>query len=483
MKEKTIIYQKAVAGRKGYNLPEPKKSAKEILAVIPEKFRRSVDAALPEISENEVVRHFVGLSVKNHHIDKGFYPLGSCTMKYNPKVNDVAASLPGFLYQHPLAPCHTAAGCLEIIWETMQYLEEISGLPGVSLQPVAGAHGEFTGLLIMRAYHHSRGQKRDKIIIPDSAHGTNPASVSALGWTAVQVKSNEKGVIAPDAIAAVMADDVAGIMMTNPNTLGLFESNVSEIVEVVHDRGGLIYLDGANLNANLGIFRPGDVGFDIMHFNLHKTFSTPHGGGGPGAGGVAVTGELEKFLPLPVLEKKDDGTLFFNYNHPQSIGRVHAFYGNFLNIVRAYAYLKALGGKGLRRVSENAVINANYLKTLVEEYYELPYKAHCMHEFVVSGNWQKKRGVKTLDISKRLLDFGVHPPTNYFPLIVPEALMIEPTETESRETLDAFAAFMKQIDTESKENPEIVTSAPHNTPVRRLDEIKAARELDVCYQE
>ncbi len=483
MKEKTIIYEKAVAGRKGYNLPEPKKSAKEILAVIPEKFHRLVDAALPEISENEVVRHFVGLSVKNHHIDKGFYPLGSCTMKYNPKVNDVAASLPGFLYHHPLAPCQTAAGCLEIIWETMQYLGEISGLPGVSLQPVAGAHGEFTGLLIMRAYHHSRGQKRDKIIIPDSAHGTNPASVSSLGWTAVQVKSNEKGVISPDTVAAVMADDVAGIMMTNPNTLGLFESNVAEIVEVVHKRGGLVYLDGANLNANLGIFRPGDVGFDIMHFNLHKTFSTPHGGGGPGAGGVAVNGELEKFLPLPVLEKKDDGTLFFNYNRPQSIGRVHAFYGNFLNIVRAYAYLKALGGKGLRRVSENAVINANYLKTLVQEYYELPYKAHCMHEFVISGNRQKKRGVKTLDISKRLLDFGVHPPTNYFPLIVPEALMIEPTETESRETLDAFAAFMKQIDTESKENPEIVTSAPHNTPVRRLDEIKAARELDVCYQE
>ena len=483
MEEKTLIYEKSVSGRKGYNLPETEKSEPEILAAIPDKFRRKTAAALPEISESEVMRHFIGLSVKNHHIDKGFYPLGSCTMKYNPKVNDVAASLPAFTRHHPLAPCDSAKGNLELIWRTARYLGEVAGLPGVSLQPVAGAHGEFTGLLIMRAYHKEKGNRRHKIIIPDSAHGTNPASVSSLGWTAVQVKSNDQGIISPEAVAEVMDDEVAGMMMTNPNTLGLFESNVAEIVKVVHDGGGLMYVDGANLNAHMGIFRPGEVGFDIMHFNLHKTFSTPHGGGGPGGGGVAVTKELEKYLPFPVLEKDSDGELNFNYDRPHSIGRVHAYYGNFLNIVRAYAYLVALGGKGLRRASENAVINANYLKEFLQEDYELPYKAHCMHEFVISGNRQKKRGVKTLDISKRLLDFGVHSPTNYFPLIVPEAMMIEPTETETRETLERFAAVMKQIDTESKENPETVTSAPHHTPVRRLDEIKAARGLDVAFSD
>ena len=476
-----MIYEKSERGRKGYSLPRTEKEERDILAAIPEKYRRSADAELPEVPENEVMRHFVGLSVKNHHIDKGFYPLGSCTMKYNPKVNDVAAGQPSFLRQHPLAPCATAEGSLKVIWETARYLGEVAGLPGVSLQPVAGAHGEFTGLLIMRAYHEFNGQKRNKIIIPDSAHGTNPASVSSLGWTSIQVKSDEKGIISPEAVAAVMNDDVAGIMMTNPNTLGLFESNVAEIVKIVHDGGGLVYIDGANLNAHMGIFRPGDVGCDIMHFNLHKTFSTPHGGGGPGAGGVAVTAELEKFLPFPVLEKDAEGRLNFNYDRPHSIGRVHSFYGNFANIVRCYAYLRVLGGKGLLRVSQNAVINANYLKSFLVEDYDLPYTSHCMHEFVISGNRQKKRGVKTLDISKRLLDFGVHPPTNYFPLIVPEAMMIEPTETESRETLERFAGIMKQIDAESQDSPEIVTSAPHDTPVRRLDEISAARELDVNF--
>jgi len=476
-----LIYEKSKPGRIGYTLPETVKNENDILASIPEKFRRQADAELPEVPENEVMRHFVGLSVKNHHIDRGFYPLGSCTMKYNPKVNDVAASLPSFQRQHPLVPCKMAGGSMRIIWDTARYLGEVAGLPGVSLQPVAGAHGEFTGLLIMRAYHKFKGQKRNKIIIPDSAHGTNPASVSSLGWTAVQVKSSEQGIISPEAVAEVMSDDVAGIMMTNPNTLGLFESNVADIVKIVHDGGGLVYIDGANLNAHMGIFRPGDVGCDIMHFNLHKTFSTPHGGGGPGAGGVAVTEELEKFLPFPVLEKDAEGELNFNYDRPNSIGRVHSFYGNFAIIVRCYAYLRMLGGKGLLRVSQNAVINANYLKSFLVEDYELPYRAHCMHEFVISGNRQKKRGVKTLDISKRLLDFGVHPPTNYFPLIVPEAMMIEPTETESLETLERFAAIMKQIDSESKDNPEIITSAPHNTPIRRLDEVTAARELDVNY--
>ncbi|MDH4157973.1 MAG: aminomethyl-transferring glycine dehydrogenase subunit GcvPB [candidate division Zixibacteria bacterium] len=482
MDEPLLIYEKSVAGRRGCTLPVTTRDDVEILAAIPEKYRRRADAGLPEVTEGEAMRHFIGLSVKNHHIDKGFYPLGSCTMKYNPKLNDVAASLPDFTEHHPLAPCSSAQGILQLMWELSAFLSEISGFPSISLQPVAGAHGEFAGLLIMRAFHLSRNEARTKVIIPDSAHGTNPASVASVGFSAVQVKSNDMGVIAPEAVAAVMDDNVAGIMMTNPNTLGIFETHVKQIADIVHARGGLLYMDGANLNANMGIFRPADVGFDVMHFNLHKTLSTPHGGGGPGAGAVGVTRELDKFLPRPVLEKDADGKLFFNYDRPDSIGRLHSFYGNFANLVRAYAYVRTLGGAGLRRVSENAVINANYLKALLCDDYDLPYKTHCMHEFVISGSRQKKYGVKTLDISKRLLDFGVHPPTNYFPLIVPEAMMIEPTETESKETLDQFAMIMKQIAREAEENPEVVTSAPHNTPVRRLDEVSAARNLDVRYE-
>jgi len=477
-----LIYEKSAAGRKGYTLPSTGKSEAEILAMIPAKFRRTTDAALPEVSEGEVMRHFVGLSVKNHHIDKGFYPLGSCTMKYNPKLNDKAAAFPDFQEHHPLAPCSSAPGILQLMWELQQFLAEISGFPAISLQPVAGAQGEFCGLLIMRKYHLDRGKPRTKVIIPDSSHGTNPASVAAVGFSTIEVKSNEQGIISPEAVQAVMTDDVAGVMMTNPNTLGLFERNIVEIAEVVHKAGGLMYMDGANLNATMGIFRPGETGFDIMHFNLHKTFSTPHGGGGPGAGAVGVTAELEKYLPLPTLTKDNHGKLFFDYDRPHSIGRLHSFNGNFANMVRAYAYIKTMGGEGLKLASENAVINANYLKQILREDYDLPYGAHCMHEFVISGSRQKKLGVKTLDISKRLLDFGMHAPTNYFPLIVPEAMMIEPTETESRETLDEFAAVMKQIAREAETNPEIVTSAPHVTPVRRLDESTAARTLDVNFQ-
>ena len=477
-----MIYEKSASGRKGYTLPETRHSNQDILDRIPEKYRRSSDAPLPEVTEGETLRHFVGLSVKNHHIDKGFYPLGSCTMKYNPKLNETAAAFEGFRSHHPLAPCSSAPGSLRLMWSLSRLLAEISGFPSISLQPVAGAHGEFAGLLIIRAYHLSRGAKRARILIPDSAHGTNPASVASVGFTTVQIQSNEQGVISPEAVKAVMDETVAGIMMTNPNTLGLFETHVKEIADIVHARGGLMYLDGANLNAHLGIFRPGDTGFDIMHFNLHKTFSTPHGGGGPGAGAIGVTGELDKFLPLPVLEKDAHGDLYFNYDRPHSIGRLHTFYGNFANLVRAYAYITNLGGDGLRRVSEDAVLNANYLKELLRNDFELPYDAPCMHEFVISGSRQKKLGVKTFDISKRLLDFGVHSPTNYFPLIVPEAMMIEPTETESKETLDYFASVLQQIAREAKENPEIVTTAPHNTPVRRLDEVSAARNLDVCFQ-
>ena len=477
-----LIYEKSQAGRQGYTLPATRHSEADILKAIPERFRRTYDAALPEVAEPEVVRHFVNLSTKNHHIDKGFYPLGSCTMKYNPKVNDVAASLRGFQTHHPLAPCSRSEGSLQLMWELIGFLREVSGFPAISLQPVAGAHGEFTGLLIMRAFHLDKGNKRHKILIPDSAHGTNPASVTSIGYTTVEVKSNERGVISPEAVAAALDDEVAGMMMTNPNTLGLFESNIEEIARVVHKAGGLLYMDGANLNANMGIFRPGDVGFDIMHFNLHKTFSTPHGGGGPGAGAVGVTTALEKFLPFPVLEKADDGKLYFNYNRPKSIGRMHSFYGNFANMVRAYAYIRTLGGKGLREASEVAVLNANYLKELVKKDFDLPHDRHCMHEFVLSGDRQKKLGVKTSDISKRLLDFGVHAPTNYFPLIVHEALMIEPTETETVETLEEFAKVMIQIAREAETDPGIVTSAPHNTPVRRLDETLAVRNLDINYQ-
>lgn len=484
MSNQNLIYEKSAAGRKGYTLPALDKDEKDILDAIPMKYLRVTPAPLPEVSEGGVMRHFVGLSVLNHHIDKGFYPLGSCTMKYNPKVNDKAAAMEGFSSHHPLAPCSSAPGILQLMYDLEKHLCEISGFDALSLQPVAGAHGEFAGLLIMRAYHLKNGDpKRTKIIIPDSAHGTNPASVTSVGYTTIEVKSNDKGVIPPEAVAEVMSDEVAGMMMTNPNTLGIFETHIKEIADIVHKGGGLMYMDGANLNANMGIFRPGEVGFDIMHYNLHKTFSTPHGGGGPGAGAVGVTAKLEKFLPFPVLEKDEEGKLFFNYDRPDSIGRLHSFYGNFANIVRAYTYILSLGGDGIKRVSQNAVLNANYLKELLRDDYLLPYDVTCMHEFVISGNNQKKVGVKTLDISKRLLDFGVHSPTNYFPLIVPEAMMIEPTETESKETLDKFAEIMKQIAREAEEKPDMVKTAPHNTPVRRLDEVYAARNKDVYFKE
>lgn len=478
-----LIYEKSVPGRTGYTLPELSIKERDLLATIPEKFLRQSEAALPEVTEGEAMRHFVALSIKNHHIDQGFYPLGSCTMKYNPKLNDAAASIPDLQEHHPLAPCSSARGILHLMWELSGCLGEISGFEHVSLQPVAGAQGEFAGLLMMRAYHLSRGDKRTKIIIPDSAHGTNPASVSSVGYTTIQIKSNDRGVISPEAVAEVMVEDVAGLMLTNPNTLGIFETHVKEVADIVHSAGGLMYMDGANLNANMGIFRPGDIGFDMMHFNLHKTFSTPHGGGGPGAGAIGVTAELEKFLPSPVLLREAGGELRFEYNRPDSIGRLHSFYGNFGNMVRAYAYIKTLGGEGLKAVSENAVLNANYIKEKLRDDFDLPYDETCMHEFVLSGSRQKKLGVKTLDIAKRMLDFGIHPPTIYFPLIVPEALMIEPTETESKETLDSFVTIMKQIAKEAKEQPEKVTAAPFNTPVRRLDEVAAVRNLDVCYKE
>ena len=465
----------------GCPMPDTSRPADELLGLIPEKYRRREDAALPEVAEGELMRHYIGLSTKNHHIDKGFYPLGSCTMKYNPKVNDKAAALPGFAGLHPLTPRHTASGSLRIMYDLGEYLKEISGFDDISLQPAAGAQGEFTGLLIIRAYHKDKGNIRKKILIPDSGHGTNPASVVLAGYEVVQIKSNEAGIIDPEDIRAVADEEVAGMMLTNPNTVGLFESNIEEIAKILHDVGALLYMDGANLNAQLGIYQPGKIGFDILHFNLHKTFSTPHGGGGPGAGAVAVTKELGQFLPVPMVTKID-GKLSLDYDRPKSIGRMHTFYGNFANDVRAYAYIRILGASGLRAVSENAILNANYLRALLKDEFDMPYETTCQHEFVLSCNRQKKKGVKALDIAKRLLDYGFHAPTVYFPLIVPEAFMIEPTETESRETLEKFAETLIAISKEAETNPEKLHHAPYNTPVRRLNEAKAARELDVSYK-
>jgi len=481
MNKQTLIYEKSSPGVIGCKLPRTKKSEDEIISFIPEKYRRNDDAELPEVTEGALMRHYVNLSVKNHHIDRGFYPLGSCTMKYNPKINDKAASLPGFTGQHPLAPVHTADGSLELMHELAEYLKEISGFDALSLQPVAGAQGEFTGLLIIRAYHKDKGRMRKKILTPDSAHGTNPASVRLAGFETVQIKSNENGIISHEAIEAAVDDDTAALMLTNPNTLGLFESNIEKIAEIVHGAGALIYMDGANLNAQMGIVQPGKIGFDILHFNLHKTLSTPHGGGGPGAGAVGVVKELEQYLPVPVIAI-DSGKPYFDYNRPKSIGRLHSFYGNFSNMVRAWTYIRTLGGQGLREVSENALINANYLKALLQEDFDIPYNQTCQHEFVLSCSRQKKKGARALDIAKRLLDFGFHAPTVYFPLIVPEAFMIEPTETESRQTLDEFAETLIAISKEVDTDPEKLHHAPYTTPVRRLDEVKAAREQDVCYK-
>ncbi len=486
MSEK-LIFELSSPGRRGYSLPPldvPEKSIEELL---PKEKLRQKEPLLPEVSEVDVVRHFVRLSVMNHHVDKGFYPLGSCTMKYNPKINETLSRLPGFLYLHPHQPEDTCQGALKLMYELGEYLKEIGGMDQITLQPSAGAQGELTGLLMIHAYHKKKGNPRSKVIIPDSAHGTNPASVVTAGYTTLQVKSNEKGLVDLDQLKRATDQEVAALMLTNPNTLGLFETQILEIAEVVHQAGALLYMDGANLNAMMGIARPGDMGFDVVHFNLHKTFSTPHGGGGPGSGPLGVKDNLAPFLPIPLVTKKANKKgveeYCFDSKRPDSIGRMHSFYGNFGVLVKAYCYIRQNGASGLREVSENAVINANYLKESLKDYYHLPFPDPCQHEVVLSGINQKTKGVRTLDIAKRLLDFGLHAPTVYFPLIVPEALMIEPTETESKESLDEFVGAMIQIAKEAEENPEIVKSAPHNTPVTRLDEGKAARDLDVRWKE
>ena len=475
------IYELSSSGRSGVKYPDPDVP----LAKLPEGMVRK-ELPLPELSEFDVVRHFTRLSRLNYCIDTGFYPLGSCTMKYNPKVNEEAARIPGFSQIHPLQPAETVQGALALMYELQRWLAEISGFSEVTLQPAAGAHGEFVGVMIIRAYHLSRGDtKRTRMIIPDSAHGTNPASSAMSGFDVVPVATDEKGNVDLESLKAVCDDTTAGLMLTNPNTLGLFDQNVVDVVNIVHKAGGLVYGDGANLNALLGITKPGMLGFDVMHFNLHKTFSTPHGGGGPGSGPVAVAKHLVDFLPDPIVVVKEEGTdevpPLFGFKTPaKTIGRVKSFWGHFGVAVRAYTYIAMHGPEGLRSVSENAVLNANYILARLKDTYHVPYNRICMHEFVAEGKWQDAPEVRALDVAKRLMDYDFHPPTNYFPLIVHEALMIEPTETENKQTLDQFCDVMLKIAQEAHDSPELLLEAPHTTPLRRLDEVKAAKDLVFC---
>ncbi len=415
--------------------------------------------------------------MKNYGLDGGFYPLGSCTMKYNPKINEDAAAMAGLRDLHPYQPESTVQGALQLMYELGGMLSEITGMEKFSLQPAAGAHGELTGLMIFKAYHEARGDgKRKKIIVPDSSHGTNPASAAEAGFEIIEIKSAAEGTVDLEALRSVLSDEVAGLMLTNPNTLGLFESNIKEIADLVHQAGGLLYYDGANMNAIMGVTRPGDMGFDVIHLNLHKTFSTPHGGGGPGAGPIGVSKRLVSYLPQPTIEKKENGAYFLKTDESASIGKVRSFYGSFGILVRAYCYIKSMGAEGLKEASQTAVLNANYLKEKLKGHYELPFDRICMHEFVLAGLKEKAADIATLDIAKRLIDLGYHPPTIYFPLIVDQALMIEPTETESRETLDAFAEAMIQIAEEAKTKPELLKEAPVTATVGRLDEVGAARK-------
>lgn len=443
---------------------------------------RAVLPALPHVTEGEIARHYEALARANFGVDTGFYPLGSCTMKYNPRIDEWACRLPGFAGLHPYQPEETVQGLLELMCGLQEALAEVAGLPAVTLQPAAGAHGELTGLLIIRAYHESRGDARRRVLVPDAAHGTNPATVAMCGYEVTQVPSDERGGVDLGALRAALDTDVAAIMLTNPNTLGLFDENILAITEAVHAVGALAYCDGANLNAILGKTRPGDMGFDALHINLHKTFATPHGGGGPGAGPVAVSEKLAPYLPGPVVVRSEDGRCSLA-TPERSIGRVRSFAGNVGVLVRAYAYIRALGADGLEEVAEQAVLSANYLKERLKGLWELPYDRPCMHEFVLSGaRLRKEHGVRTLDVAKRLLDYGIHPPTIYFPLIVDEALMIEPTETESKATLDRFAEVMRTIADEAATEPELLREAPHVTPVRRLDEARAVKEPDLAWR-
>jgi glycine dehydrogenase subunit 2 len=473
-----LVFELSRPGREGVSVP----GCDVPETPIPAALRRQ-ELPLPEVAEVDLVRHYVHLSHLNYCVDTGLYPLGSCTMKYNPKVNDVAARLPGFASLHPLADPSLAQGAMALMYALQEAIAEIGGFHAVTLQPSAGAQGELTGILVMRKYHaERRDTARRRILVPDSAHGTNPASTTMAGLEVVEIPSDERGNVDLVHLRASLDKRVAGLMLTNPNTLGLFEENLLEVTRLVHEAGGLVYGDGANFNALLGIAKPGQMGIDIMHFNLHKTFSTPHGGGGPGAGAVGVVESLAKFLPGPIAARAGVGeTARYLWEIPErSIGRVKSFHGNFGVLVRAYTYIRMLGPDGLRAVAENAVLNANYLQALLKDFYPVPHGDRtCMHEFVAQGKLAAAPDVRALDISKRLIDYGFHPPTNYFPLIVAEALMIEPTETESRETLDAFVLAMRAIAKEAAENPQLLHDAPHSSPVKRLDEVKAARDLRV----
>jgi glycine dehydrogenase subunit 2 len=482
----TTIYERSVQGRRAATLPDTDVPERPIDELIPKKLLRERPAELPEISEPEIVRHYNRISRRNFDLDTGFYPLGSCTMKHNPRLNERVAALPGHARLHPAQEPRRAQGALELMWLLQQSLAEICGLPHVSLQPSAGSHGELAGLLLTRAYHADRGEERTKVLTPDTAHGTNPATVTMAGYDVVKLASNERGGIDLDDLRSQAGDDTACLMLTNPNTLGLFDENIAEIASIVHEAGGTLYYDGANLNAIMGHSRPGDMGFDIVHVNLHKSFSQPHGGGGPGAGPIAASDRIEPYLPRPQVvrrEAQNGGEPVFDldYDRPKSIGRLRGFQGNFGVFVRSYAYMISLGGDGLQEASETAVLNANYLLARMSEgqagkYTPVAFDRRPMHEFVLSGAPAKRElGIKTLDIAKRLLDFGMHPPTVYFPLLVDEALMVEPTETETRETLDAFAEAIEAILAEAGEDPEIAQGAPYTTPVRRLDEVAANR--------
>lgn len=478
-----LIFEKNVKGSNYFRFPLQDLPPIDLQETIPEDHWRDTDLGIPELSEPEAVRHYTELSHRAFGVDDGMYPLGSCTMKYNPKINEWAAALPGFANIHPYQKPYTVQGALELMYELQIMLSALGGMDQFTLQPAAGAHGEMTGIMIVRAWHKSRGedQKRNVILIPDSAHGTNPATAALVGYKVREVKSNDAGRVSIEDLKAKLGEDVAGLMLTNPNTLGLFETDILEISQLVHKAGGLLYYDGANLNAIMGVARPGDMGFDLVHYNLHKTFSTPHGGGGPGAGAVGVKEFLAKFLPSPIIIKTKDGFYDLKDDCPDSIGKVKTFYGNFGVCVRAYTYIKSIGMEGLRQACQHAVLNANYIRQCLSDDYDIPFSEICKHEFVATNAKQAEYGIRTLDLAKRLMDFGYHPPTIYFPLIVHEAMMIEPTETESKERLDDFIAVMKQIAAECRNDPETVKNAPHSTVITRVDETRAARNPVLKY--
>ena len=470
--EPRLIFESGSPGRSAVEWPA---EVGDIGALVPASLLRDDIPGFPELGELEVLRHFTRISQRNFAIESQFYPLGSCTMKYNPKINEAVARLPGFAAIHPLAPAQLLQGALALLYDLEKMLAEISAMEYVSLQPSAGAQGELTGLMLIRACLAEQGNPRQKIIVPDTAHGTNPASSTLCGYDVMQISSNARGVIDAAAVEKVMDEDVAAVMITNPNTLGLFETNIEAVAAVVHGKGGMVYLDGANLNALMGIAKPGHMGVDVLHMNLHKTFSTPHGGGGPGAGPVAVKAQLRDYLPAPRIMKTGEQFQLLE-DCPKSVGRVRSYFGNFGVLVRAYTYILSLGGAGLEEVSRMALLNANYIRKKLEKAYQIAYDQPCMHECIFTDRIQHKNGVSTLDIAKRLLDYGYHPPTIYFPLVVSGALMIEPTETETPETLDGFIDAMLAIAQEAKDDPELVQSAPHSTPVGRLDEARAARK-------